>query len=147
MLELFKCIIELKAFPILKNNKVMYRNRRTGKMFPAKNENCARLMDILTLELIKAKNMAKLDTIDCDVNVSFQFFYPFNLFFNKKNKRSKKVADIGNLYQAIEDCLQKSSVLLNDSLIESHDGSGRFPITEDKHILKIVITKKERSYA
>lgn len=146
-MELFKCIIELPAFPIKKNSKALYKNRRTGKMFIGTNKKALDLTDFLLRELIKAKNMSKLETIDCDVNVSMQFFYPFHLFFNKKNKRSKRVADIGNLYQAIEDCLQKSSILLNDSLIDSHDGSGRFSITEDKHVLRIVITKKERNYA
>ena len=144
-MELFKCIIELPAFPVLKNNKVMYRNRRTGKMFPAKNENCANLMDILILELIKAKNMAKLETIESDVNVSFQFFYPMRSFFTKKNIRNAKLADLSNLIQGPEDALQKAGILKNDNLICSLDNSGRFAIDSDEHKLRIVITKYDKN--
>lgn len=147
MMELFKCIIELPKFPIKKNNKAIFRNKATGRSFIASNSKAQSLMNILNTKLLQEKLRAGIDTIECDVNVSMQFYYPSKIFFCKKTqKRSKKIADIGNLYQAVEDGLQKVGIILNDNLIESHDHSGRFPIDGDIHKLRIVITKKEINY-
>lgn len=142
-MELFKCIIELPAFPIKKNSKALYKNRRTGKMFIGTNKKALDLTDFLLRELIKAKHMAKLETIECDVNVSFQFFYPMRSFFTKKNIRNAKLADLSNLIQGPEDALQKAGILKNDNIICSLDNSGRFAIDSTNHKLRIVIAKKE----
>lgn len=141
--ELFKCIIELDRFPIKKNNKAIFRNKSTGRAFIASNSKAQALMNQLNAKLLQEKLRAGIDTITCDVKVSMQFYYPQSVYFTKQGKRSNKVADLSNLYQSVEDGLQKVGIIANDSLICSHDGSFRAAIPNG-HKLKIVITKKEQ---
>jgi Holliday junction resolvase RusA-like endonuclease len=145
--EVFKAIIELPRFPIKKNSKAIFRNRATGRPFIASNSKAQNLMNILNAELLKAKMMNKCGLIDYDVNVQMVFAFPSRVFFNKAGKRSKKIADIGNLYQAVEDGLQRVGIISNDNIICSHNFSERVPTSGDNHILKIVITRKEVSFA
>lgn len=141
-MELFKCIIELDKFPIKKNNKAIFRNKSTGQPFISSNSKAQNLMNILNAKLLQEKIRAGIDTITCDVNVSMQFYYGEKHFYTKQGKRSNKVADLSNLYQSVEDGLQKVGIIANDSLICSHDGSFRAAIPEG-HKIKIVITKIE----
>ena len=147
MNEVFKAIIELPKFPIKKNSKQIFRNKSTGRPFIASNSKAQALMNTLNAELLKAKMMSSCGLIDYDVNVQMVFAFPKKYFFNAKGKRSKKIADIGNLYQAVEDGLQKVGIIQNDSLICSHNLSDRLPTLGDTHILKIVITRKETNFA
>lgn len=140
-MEIFKCIIDLDRFPIKKNSKEIFMNRSTGKRFISTNNKAKVLIDKLNAKLLTEKLKQRIDTINYDVNIQMQFFFPKSVYFTKQGKRSSKVADLSNLYQAIEDSLQKVGILQNDSLICSHDGSGRYPI-EDSYKLKIVITRK-----
>ncbi len=59
------------------------------------------------------------------VQCVFVFHTPH--FFTKKGALSLTSGDLSNLYQHPEDCLQKASVISNDSLILSHDGSTKMP--------------------
>ena len=49
--------------------------------------------------------------------------------------RKKGKYDLSNLYQGIEDALEKSQILEDDSLIESHDGSRKHIGDEADQIL------------
>lgn len=142
-MELFKCIIELDKFPIKKNNKAIFRNKSTGQPFISSNSKAKSLMNILNAKLLQEKIRAGIDTITCDVNVSMQFYYPQSVYYTKQGKRSNKVADLSNLFEAVSDGLQKVGIIQNDSLINGFDGSFRAAI-QDGHKLKIVITKKEQ---
>lgn len=143
MSELFKCIIDLPKFPIKKNNKAIFRNRTTGRAFIASNTKAQALMNILNAKLLQEKLRSGIDTIDYDVNVSMQFYFPQSVYFNKQGKRSAKVPDLDNLFAAINDGLQKVGIIKNDSQINGFDNSFRAAIPEG-HKLKIVITKKEQ---
>ncbi len=144
---LFSCIIELDRFPIKKNNKSIFRTK-SGRPFIATNSKAQNLIAQLEAKLLMEKLRHKdFKTIDCDVNVQMLFCFPKKVFFNSKGKRSKKIADIANLYQAIEDTMQKIQIIENDSLICSHNFSDRLPILGENHILKLVITKKEVNFA
>jgi Holliday junction resolvase RusA-like endonuclease len=140
-MEVFKAIIELPRFPIKKNSKAIFRNRATGRPFIASNSKAQNLMNILNAELLKAKMMNKCGLIDYDVNVAMEFYFPAKTYWTKQGKRSNKVGDISNLYQSIEDGLQKVGILANDSLICSHNGSFRAAIDSDVYKLKIIITR------
>jgi Holliday junction resolvase RusA-like endonuclease len=141
---LFSCIIELDRFPIKKNSKQIFRNKWTGKPFIASNTKAQDLMAKLNAALLAEKLRHKdFKTIECDVNLTLQFYFPVKSFYTKTGKRSSKVADISNLYQSIEDGLQKVGIITNDSNVCSHDGSFRAAIDSTVHKLKIVITKKD----
>lgn len=142
--ELFKCIIDLPKFPIKKNNKSIFRNKATGRSFIASNSKAQNLMNILNAKLLQEKLRAGIEPIDCEVNCSYQFYFPQSVYFTKQGKRSSKVADLSNLFEAVSDGLQKVGILQNDSLINGFDGSFRAAIPEG-YKLKIVITKKEQA--
>ena len=69
------------------------------------------------------------------------FLFPETKFFTKKGLRNKKIPDISNLYELVQDVLQKVEILEDDNLVESHDGSRRTPIKGEKYWLEIEITK------
>lgn len=53
---------------------------------------------------------------------------------------SESRADASNLYQFIEDALEKNGIIANDNVIESHDGSARICLCDlcnDKDIYKV----------
>lgn len=138
---MIEIVIELEKFPIKKNNKAIFQNRATGQRFIASNSKAQSLMNKLNAELLKEKLKQGISTIDYDVNVAMQFFYPEKLFYTKQGKRNSKIADLSNLFEAVSDGLQKVGIIQNDSLICGFDNSRRFALKGDKHILKIIITK------
>lgn len=104
-----------------KNDKTIFKNKRTGAMFiggTAKSRgNLQALIDNFTLQGKKQLT----ETIDEPIRVAMRFHYPYT----KKGLIPKKIMDLSNLYQGPEDALQKAGVIRDDSLIESHSGSGR----------------------
>jgi Holliday junction resolvase RusA-like endonuclease len=141
-MELFKCIIDVEKHAIKKNSKSIWRNKYTGKPFIATNDKARALINKLEASLLTEKLKARLQTIDCDVNVAMVFYFPTKAYYTKEGKRSSKVADLSNLFEAVSDSLQKVGIMQNDSLICSFDGSGRAAIPEG-YKLKIVISKYE----
>lgn len=142
-MKLFECIIELDRFAIKKNSKKIFRNKWTSKPFIASNTKAQDLMAKLNAALLAEKLRHKdFKTIDFDVNISFQFYFPTKSYYTKLGKRSPKIGDLSNLIEAPQDALQKVGILQNDSLINGLDGSFRAAIPEG-HKLKIVITKKD----
>ena len=138
---LFKCIIEVTRHGVKKNGKQIFKNRATGQRFIASNSKSKHLENLLNAYLLREKLKARLDTIDCDINACMIFYYPESVYFTKAGKRSNKVADLSNLYESVQDAMQKVGIIRNDSLICGHDGSKRLPISDNKYFLKIELTK------
>lgn len=137
---LFKCSIELPKFPIKKNSKQIFQNRATGQRFIGSNSKAQYLMNYLNAQLLKEKLKNRIDTIEHDINAEMVFMFPKSVYFTKAGKRSNKVADLSNLFEAVSDGLQKAGIISNDSLINGFNGSKR-EAGEDKYILKIIITE------
>jgi Holliday junction resolvase RusA-like endonuclease len=85
--------------------------------------------------------MNKCGLIDYDVNVAMEFYFPAKTYWTKQGKRSNKVPDLSNAFEAVSDGLQKVGILASDALINGFDGSFRAAIDSDVHKLKIIITK------
>lgn len=91
------------------------------------------------------------EPIRCHMHAMFLFY--FSNFFTKKSlkatrknpkpipERNQNVPDQSNLYQGVEDCLQKIGIIEDDNLIESHDGSRRLP--GDTNCIEIFIYRYE----
>lgn len=88
----------------------------------------------LHLELLKYKTKAPIkDYINCKLT----FIFPHKVFYTQKGDVNKKLPDLSNLYQIVEDELQKVGIIENDHLIASHDGSRRLPGDSFKLIIEL----------
>lgn len=136
---LFKIEVEVERHFVLKNSKNIRLNRRTGQRFIASNDDVVEGKKYL--ERIFRENFSG-EPIKSYVNMKCEFVFPHSYFFTKKKERSRRVADLSNLYQVVEDALEASGVLLNDNLIEAHDGSRRVsgPVGEERFWLQVEIS-------
>ena len=138
---LFSCKIQVPKHGIKKNSKEIRMNFKTKQRFIGSNNRVLNTQKYLLTKLQIEKLKKRLDCISCDINIAMIFYFPKTVFYTKKNDRSKLIADLSNLYQLVEDCLQKIKIIENDSLICSHDGSARKPIDDNNHWLEIIISK------
>jgi len=143
-MELFEFYAEVPNHAVLKNSKRYFKNPRTGRVVVLPSENAEYMKKWLSAALLRFKLLQKIESIDCDVNARFLFYFPKSKFYTKKGVRSARIADLSNLYEMPQDCLQVAGVLLDDALICSHDGSRRLPIDSEKHYLRITLTKVSR---
>jgi Holliday junction resolvase RusA-like endonuclease len=137
--SLFKIEVEVERHFILKNSKNIRVNRRTGNRFIASNNDVVEGKNYL--ERVFRENFHG-QKIESYINAKMTFIFPHSLFYTKKNERSRRIADLSNLYQAVEDALESSEVLLSDNLIECHEGSRRLPgpIGEDRFWLQVELS-------
>lgn len=160
-MALFKASILVDHHAVKKNSRQIMKNKRTGLHFLGKSLSLSIAEQImikrLKLEAIKNISLSKHgppgyldDKIDypitCDIQVTFTFY--FQRYWTKdkntgKLRRSKKIPDLSNIYQLPEDCLKLAGIIVDDSQIQSHDGS-RIK-SGDLNRLEIVITKMEES--
>jgi len=70
-------------------------------------------------------------------SVRFLFIYPKDEFFTKKGLRSKNLPDLSNLFESVQDALQKAQIIEDDSLIRSHDKSRMMWGPEKKLVIEI----------
>jgi Holliday junction resolvase RusA-like endonuclease len=139
---LFKCKILVPKHGIKKNNKQLFKNKKTGKMFIASSNSAKQAENILTDKLNIQRLKNRLDTITCEINAQYVFYFPNSVYFTKKGEKSKRLPDLSNLFETVSDALQKAKVIENDILIESFNGSHREPINDNNHWLEIVLTSK-----
>jgi Holliday junction resolvase RusA-like endonuclease len=139
-MELFKCIIEVTSHAVKKNGKQIFINKSTGKRFITSSNKAKSLENVLTALLLREKLRAGIHTIKCDINADINFIYPKKIFYNQRGYRSNRVADLSNLYETVQDAMQKSGIISNDSIICSHNGSGRYPTDDNKYYIMIVLT-------
>lgn len=144
---LFTCEIDISDHAVLKNTKSIRVNRRTGQRFIGSNDRVIHIKNELITKLYKekARNYQDLDPIKDWVNLKILFIYPPKKFFTLKKEVSKLIADTSNLYQIIEDCLQKVGVLHDDRLVASHDDSDR--LWHRDNGCKLIIEVRKRNNA
>lgn len=67
-------------------------------------------------------------------------------YYTKEGRRSKRLGDLSNMYQIVEDCLEDARVIENDRQIQAHDWSRILPHHEtalEVYILKYNSDKSE----
>lgn len=138
---IFHCKIEVKSHVVKKNRRPIFKNKATGRVFLGKSPQLVTAENNLISKLRSAWfNSESLKTpIAYPVNVKMIFWFNDKEFFTKKGNVSKHIPDLSNLYQLVEDSMQKASILENDHWIAGHDGSRRCP-TLDHSYLEIEIT-------
>ncbi|MBL0233219.1 MAG: RusA family crossover junction endodeoxyribonuclease [Chitinophagaceae bacterium] len=141
--ELFSLYTEVASHVSKKNNRDIFINKKTGRMFPSKSTKLRDMEHYLTRQLINEKLRSSLKTIDHPIEIKFTFLFPNDHYFTKKGNINKKIPDLSNLYELPQDCLQKAGVIENDTLIHSHDGSRRLPNNKDYYELHIEIFKHD----
>jgi Holliday junction resolvase RusA-like endonuclease len=139
---LFSCKFKTIKHGILKNNKQIFLNKKTGARFITSSQNSKTSEQWLLskLQLEKLKN--KIDEpINCDINAQYTFYFPESIYYTKKGQRSLKLPDLDNLFGLVNDCLQKAEVISNDTIIGGFDGSRRKPIKGSEYFLEIILSK------
>jgi Holliday junction resolvase RusA-like endonuclease len=115
---LFYAGFYVDEFTSKKNQKTIFKNRSTGRMFIAsKNASAERTLALQILQ----NGIWNKKIIAESIRAVFRFHYPDN----KDGSRTARVMDLSNLYQGPEDALTKAGVIVDDKLIESHNGSCR----------------------
>ena len=97
-------------------------------MFPISSDRYKQWEIYASMFIGKAK--AGKPVIDFPINLCVKFY------FNDHQHEP----DLSNLYQGLEDVLQKMNVIKNDKLIYSHDGSKKL-FDDTKERIEITITK------
>jgi hypothetical protein len=122
---LFEWSGEVPLHAVKKNSKVIRMNRRTGRPFIMSNDLARQQEDFL----IRCFQIEALEVhhriITQPVILCCQFVYPSKVYYTQKGEISKRLADLSNLYQSVEDALQQAKIIENDRLIIGHDGSRR----------------------
>lgn len=104
----------IKGNPIIKKNgRPIHRNHRTGRPILGKSK---KLIDAEADALWQIKEQSG-DIIE-PLPIAYKMHIKF-LFF----RADRRHVDLSNLYEFPQDILQKSGIIQNDCLIESHDGS------------------------
>lgn len=110
---IFHC--RLTVPPVVKkNSKPLWRNKRTGKLFPGSNKCYAMFTKTALWELVKARRQGSCLFMPLHTKFTFYGFWDEN---------NGKRPDLNNLYDAPLDWLEGAGVIANDRLVRSHDGS------------------------
>lgn len=125
-----RCPVEKHV--IKKNGRSVFRNKRTGQLFPGKSKEL-----ILAEKHLISQMKPKAFPIDIPMHVMMHFHFAKGILIRKDGLPSLKAPDLSNLYELPQDCLQSAGVILNDCLIFSHDGSRK--IESDSNWLEIFI--------
>lgn len=136
----------MHRFGIKKNNKSIFRNKKTGRSFIGSNSKVQMLEKQLVHSLIRERLKNRTDLINEPVNAEIIFNFPASVYWTKEKKVSNRVGDISNLYQIVEDSLQDAQILTNDKLIDSHDGSHRRPNSGNQYVLEITLTRSKYKF-
>lgn len=134
---LFKARFQVQRHGSKKNQKKIYRNKRTGRMFIGSEIKTKALENSLVNKLIQEKRQNGLETINCDIHVKLLFYFPRSTYLTAKGARAQRLGDIDNLISSVLDPLTKSSVIKDDSFICSLDGSRRL-MSEDEHFWLVI---------
>lgn len=136
-------IIPVESHVTKKNNRpIMRTGGGRGKTFIGKSNrlrNAEMHYNIVLRRQAEDQHIEK--AFDEPLWIIFHFFIKPEDYFTKKGQVSLTLPDLSNLYQLPEDCLQKSGIIKNDSLIHSHDLSRR--LVSDDSRLEIFILKHE----
>lgn len=120
---IFNASLKVHRHYVLKNNKQIVFNRKTRRSFIKSSDEVLEAKDYL-VNVFRSIHDGK-PPISQYVSLKCLFYFPKEVFFNKKGERSKRVPDTSNLYQIVEDALEEAGVIENDRLIEDHNGSRR----------------------
>ena len=126
---------------VLKNNKQIRKNRRTGQVFIGSNDKVIEAKENMLNYLEKYKKEYRIKAVSNPVHVIFKFYFTDFYVKTGKNegKKSKRIPDLSNLYQLPEDCLENALIIKDDAQIIAHDGSRALPSLKDYNYIEIKV--------
>ena len=123
---LFRAQIQVNEHVTKKNQHQALVNRKTGAAYVYLAAKAVKAQTHLTQMLQLQKNRQIQDAIiECDITCTLLFY--FDDFYTKKGTRNARLPDLDNLLSLPCDALTKSSVISDDKIICSFDGSRRLP--------------------
>lgn len=133
---LFHARIEMPSHVSKKNNRPIHG--RGSHKWIGKSERLRFTETFLTLKLKELADQQGLsEPIDLPIWAVLHFHFPKDVYLTKKGVMNKKLPDLSNLYELPQDCLERAGVILNDSLICSHDYSRR--LIGDRFLLEVFL--------
>jgi len=135
---LFWSRFEVAHHVVKKNNREIHG--RGSRKWIGKSPGLRIAEDLLTLKLRnRARELLLYKPLDCRLWAMLLFYFPRELFLTKKGDISLKLPDLDNLFCLPLDCLQKSGIIKNDSLVSSFDLSRRLISPSGKCELEIFL--------
>lgn len=118
----FYAYIPVEKHVSKKNNRPIWNGRL------CKSQDLRTAENHLITNLSLLKNQQNTPLLVGDIWAVFRFYFK-NYYTGKR--RSKRVNDLSNLYELVQDCLQEAQIIENDADIVSHDRSRRLPGKEN----------------
>lgn len=109
-----------------KNHRPIFR--AGGRPFIGKSQSLKDAEEFIYWRLVDQKTR---NDIRAAINIPVQVTF---LFYRKTHRK----CDLSNLYELPQDALQKTGILADDSLIESHDGSRKLYDRENPRTVIII---------
>ncbi len=134
---LFQCKLKVTKHFSQKNSKRIFNNRLV------QDPKVKAHKDALIRQLQAQKLKQRIETITVPINLEVQFYYPQSVFYTKKGTINKKLIDLTNSIQGIEDSLQTAGIIEDDNLVFALNGSTRHPSPDNDYYLTICITEYE----
>jgi Holliday junction resolvase RusA-like endonuclease len=126
-------VIIIRGQPVSKKNQMQMARTKTGRFFPVPSPAYRKW-------LASAKKQISPQTADYK---GLPIDYPVHLQI-LAYRYTKRNIDLSNIYAAVEDMLQATGVLKNDSQVQSHDGSRKYlGVPEEDARVVVVIRKYE----
>lgn len=123
---LFYAKIDVEQHGIKKNNRPIFRNKRTGKSFLGKSSRFKGLESNLVLELQSLRNKYQI-TEPIKGALWAMLLFGCKDFYTSRGTVSRGIGDLSNLIELPQDALQAAGIIENDAQIYSLDLSRRFP--------------------
>jgi Holliday junction resolvase RusA-like endonuclease len=128
--------IEVESHVVKKNGRSIFKNKKTGRMFPGKSQRLISAEYEIIKQLTEYKELFKITkAIDYPIHLTLEFY--MKNYFTQQGNMSLKLPDLSNLYELPQDCLQQAGIIENDIWVFSHDGSRRIPSDTNKLVIMI----------
>jgi Holliday junction resolvase RusA-like endonuclease len=127
---LFYAKINVAQHGIKKNNRPIFKNRRTGKSFLGKSPRLKGLESDMLFQLQSLRN--KYQIIKPIQGALWgMFLFGCKDFYTLRGTVSRSIGDLSNLIELPQDALQEAGIIENDAQIHSLDLSRRLPADEN----------------
>lgn len=125
---LFYCHVDVDKHVTKKNNRSIFKNRKTGRMYPGKSKELVSAEEHMISEMAEQwRKFGGNQPLNMHIWCVFIFFFNHRHYYTKNGTINRRIGDLSNLIQLPEDCLQKAGIIKDDSLIMSLDLSRKFP--------------------
>jgi len=124
-------VLIIRGQPVSKKNQMQMARTKTGRFFPVPSPAYRKWLASAKKQVAPQVEHENGLPIDYPVHLQILAY-----------RYTKRSIDLSNIYAAVEDMLQATGVLKNDSQVQSHDGSRKFlGVSEDKARVVIIIRK------